>query len=1513
MASIAESTLNTLEYEKLTKWRDDLLQQPPNEAQASGAADHHHPTSNSNSKQSTVPEPANAYNTPHSPSKAPPRLSSSKSAPAKEMEAMMAAQTSPSQEPFREWMKASSFSEFTGGDTQPMDSQVYRTYTESMANPTTTTPKKVLLRPQISPEGKTVYEMETVDEEPNTYVEGESGYVDLVKGWQESSPGAQSESSHASELLRSPETQLQVGEMVQQNALPETPSLAGSKRKRDSQVLTSVPTTNKKTPGFTQLFGRENGGGGVMTATQLFNQTQAPSSPVPEGPRSDPIMTRPSPNLQNQYSVSSPSIMASSPVATRNSRLPAVPGDPRDHYRSVKESQEARAAALRQDYGVSARFNEQFSDDDGDSHDTERRRFEQKRLQRVMSETAINEWQRVRARPRPGSRPTSSPKRMQTIDLVTPGTSKMAARWNRDVEEDFDVERNAGVEEDAGTEGDAGVDEDEAMIDLVQDDGDNDADVYDELAQTVLRSQGPAEDLDDGEEQEQNEGGSDRGSDNGGEDEPDGDQDDENWAGVHQQQFPRLEDDVVQNSSHQAGTQPSAIADSQPLWQPRASSTPHQRGEEGPSLSSFIPGSQYTGKTSVDQAVMPRRAQREASQNEDKVPSSPPLPLPFAREESGAGSTKTSQGLPRAAPRMRKQASYVADLEVPESDLALPDATQQRPSSRRGHLPDESNNGQLFSTARSHASASGRSAKPTASAPSPAKAFASQQSKSTTSQTPRTKAGVRHFADIAEAASTPNGSGETENEVDIDAIMSDMVTAEDQQVFDVMESPGSERPNKRRKTMKTFAEEAAAESPVKGTRGRARKGVVEAAAESPVKSTRSRAKRQARFDVEDSPVGQAKEQEPDAEPPSSPPPVLQDAPSRANERRRHATPPADAVPESTPDSVKQREDAGAKVASQLLSRRSSRAPKPSALRNLKNGRATGTKRTKGAIQEDDSTEEQSAIIEETVLEEASEDNGQQAAVEDQEQPQQQATAWLSDQPTRVLALFKGNYNSFYPATWLGTSPDGRSYRIKFEDGNITSLDPKLVLRFELRAGDIIKVDLPNMRNKSWVVDRMGRAAQTGLQGAEGVDCHGYATVFVLNKASRVSGNKETMAEGSEESVEVALSFIYLNRTMLPHFFDREFTPPNRLAQDPSRPATPSNGMQTPDSGTPTSRSRRTTILTTKAQASRLSNLRDESVMSASPSEGQRLFTNMAFAISYGSNEVERAEVTRSIVRNGGIILEQGFDELFELPKLDDQVDTSPNKKSARNAVEDDNETTSLTLKPQYERLGFVALIADKHSRRAKYVQALALGLPTLSGRWVADSLDCAKNTALTAAEAAPLSWSKYLLPAGESAYLGNAVRSRTMAAYPASEAKLATTIQNRDILLTGDGVLIVASKKSKAVWERRKAYAFLTLALGAGGVKRVSDLAEAKAFADGEESTWKWVYVDGSVADASKAMFEMGSEGGKKRKRDTEGAAAAAAAAAKVDAKAMFARDGRVTIVNDEFVVQSLILGALVD
>jgi hypothetical protein len=294
---------------------------------------------------------------------------------------------------------------------------------------------------------------------------------------------------------------------------------------------------------------------------------------------------------------------------------------------------------------------------------------------------------------------------------------------------------------------------------------------------------------------------------------------------------------------------------------------------------------------------------------------------------------------------------------------------------------------------------------------------------------------------------------------------------------------------------------------------------------------------------------------------------------------------------------------------------------------------------------------------------------------------------------------------------------------------------------------------------------------------------------------------------------------------------------------------------------------------------------------------------MAFAISYEDPKEGKQEVTRLIKRNGGTILEDGFAELFDLPDISGSSNPlSPLKKSSRQK----DAVSEIQLKPQYKGLKFAALIADCHGRRAKYIQALALGLPTISGRWVVHSLDETRNS--RGDNGGPLPWERYLLAAGESTFL-NATRSRTIETYDAASASLEKTVESRARLLNGDGLILVAPKTAAAAeWEKRKTFAFLTMACGAGTVRRVTDVHEAKKLTHDDVATWKWVYVDSSVSEAERVLFGKASSAtaGKKRKRGIE------ASTADVVEK-MSATDGVVKIVNDEFVIQSLILGALVE
>ncbi|KAF2858575.1 hypothetical protein K470DRAFT_220935 [Piedraia hortae CBS 480.64] len=421
---------------------------------------------------------------------------------------------------------------------------------------------------------------------------------------------------------------------------------------------------------------------------------------------------------------------------------------------------------------------------------------------------------------------------------------------------------------------------------------------------------------------------------------------------------------------------------------------------------------------------------------------------------------------------------------------------------------------------------------------------------------------------------------------------------------------------------------------------------------------------------------------------------------------------------------------------------------------------------------------------------------------------------------RIFALFKGTYHNFYPATYLSTVTP-TTYSVIFDDTTPTTLPAHQVRSLSLRVGDRVKLDRAGMRKETYTITKLGRHA-TPSQNLS--DINGHISVWV-KPHSKKSKSPET---------EVLVTNIYLTHTLWKAFAARPFTPQGRSHGCASRPTTPAGSGSHPP--TPGSRPRR---------APSPGNL---------PSKSAGLFSNMAFAISLGSNTSYKSSLTSTITAEGGTILE-GFDALFT--------------------------PTDFTLHPHYENLGFVALLADRHSRREKYMQALALGIPTLSHRWVKECVG----------ERGVVGWEKFLLPAGESVLLDGAVRSRTLPGCRVANATLGEMLRNRDLLLRGVTVIMVGTKRGGE--EKRRTYEFLLRALGAEGVHNVEGAKEGGELARTLGSR-VFVYVHGrGVQDAAAGVF--GKKG--KRKRGENG---------------LCVSDGRVTVVNDEFVVQSLILGCLV-
>ncbi|CAG7926576.1 unnamed protein product [Penicillium olsonii] len=473
-------------------------------------------------------------------------------------------------------------------------------------------------------------------------------------------------------------------------------------------------------------------------------------------------------------------------------------------------------------------------------------------------------------------------------------------------------------------------------------------------------------------------------------------------------------------------------------------------------------------------------------------------------------------------------------------------------------------------------------------------------------------------------------------------------------------------------------------------------------------------------------------------------------------------------------------------------------------------------------------------------------------------------------PSQVLAVWMGHKRAYYPATCFGT-PLGVSqtkFSVKFEDSVPLEVTKGAVKRFELRIGDGVKIDMPNVPKVTHVVrgfddkftrEELAKAVDDGLHPI--TDVYGHSTVIVGPK------QRKSLPHGGlnngENVIKVPIARVYLDTILWNQLKDRAFTYRPAPVLQESAVHTPSEKSVPPS---PSARLSRSIHL------------------------GSGIFAGMAFAVSYKEDETTKNRITRLIMEHGGTLLHDGFTELFEASSI---VPTdTPTKSTGKEA----SNSKGLQLTPLAEDVGFACLIADTHSRREKYMQALALNLPCLSGRWVEDCIS----------KGCVLDWDIYLLPAGDSMYLNGATKSRLMLPTPPTTARLSETVSARPKLLAGHSVLLVMGR-GKAE-EKRKAYIFLTYALGASRVDRVPDLSTARALIQSQAEaglpSWDWMYVDDADQAAARSMLAPRTPRihlvhGKKRKKSI-------ASSTPVSETNCTTR-----VVGNEFVCQSLILGRL--
>ncbi|KAL5614556.1 hypothetical protein BROUX41_004659 [Berkeleyomyces rouxiae] len=306
------------------------------------------------------------------------------------------------------------------------------------------------------------------------------------------------------------------------------------------------------------------------------------------------------------------------------------------------------------------------------------------------------------------------------------------------------------------------------------------------------------------------------------------------------------------------------------------------------------------------------------------------------------------------------------------------------------------------------------------------------------------------------------------------------------------------------------------------------------------------------------------------------------------------------------------------------------------------------------------------------------------------------------------------------------------------------------------------------------------------------------------------------------------------------------------------------------------------------------------------SEG--LFSNMVFALTFQSRELvspayeyERRvrinkDIEKKLMAAGGRVLESGFEEMFHKAS----TGTEPSNTDVLQ--------TPLALTEAAKKHGFTAVIADGYSRKVKYMQALALGIPCITYHWVEE---CIRKNDIVA-------WQPFLLTSGASICFDNAMMSRTLHPFSPAEAMLSEMIEHRPRFLAGQRILFVIKRSRDE--EKKRFYLFLMHVLGAT-VSRALSVTEARASlanAEACKEPFDWLYLDEPMGNAAE-LLEAGGAGragsrtkggaaARKKKRestvDTESEAEAALVAG---------LPNKLRLMSNELVVQSLIRGDMID
>lgn len=144
------------------------------------------------------------------------------------------------------------------------------------------------------------------------------------------------------------------------------------------------------------------------------------------------------------------------------------------------------------------------------------------------------------------------------------------------------------------------------------------------------------------------------------------------------------------------------------------------------------------------------------------------------------------------------------------------------------------------------------------------------------------------------------------------------------------------------------------------------------------------------------------------------------------------------------------------------------------------------------------------------------------------------------------------------------------------------------------------------------------------------------------------------------------------------------------------------------------------------------------------------------------------------------------------------------------------------------------------------------------------------------------------------------MRSRILQPFDATTATLSDIMDNRPRMLNDASVLIIMEKGQEKSMQQ---HPLITHALGASKISRaISDASAAKAVADAQAlgEPWDWVFSYDKEQEVEEKLFG-GNSTGKKRKRGRD------------SDSGPLGKKSKTKVVGNEFVIQSLILGMLIE